>query len=198
MVSNTVFIARMKGVVTYMNYIITGKNIEVTEALRDIVVKKMSRLEKFFSPATEAHITFNVEKNRHILEVTIMERGMVFRAEETNEDMYASIDRAVDIIERQLRKHKTRLEKRFRTDSFEADSRVFIPIEDEMMDEEPEFKVVRSKRFAIKPMDTEEAILQMNLLGHNFFMFSNAESGQVNVVYKRKDGNYGVIEPEED
>lgn len=175
-----------------MKLIISGKNIEVTEALRERIGKKLGKLEKYFSPNTEAHITMSVEKNRHIFEVTIHLNGIVLRAEVENNDMYTSIDKSVDILEGQIRKNKTRLEKKlhsavFKSEDFKYESHI---------EEEQEFKVVRTKRFAIKPMDVEEAILQMNLLGHEFFMFSNAKSKEVNVVYKRKDGGYGLIEPE--
>lgn len=175
-----------------MKFIVSGRNIEVTEALREKVVKKMSRLEKFFNPGTEVHVTMGVQKNRQIIEVTIHFNGVVLRAEEANDDMYTSIDKVIDILERQIRKNKTRLEKKLRDDAFRVENfRV-----DHDIAEEHEFKVVRTKKFAVKPMTVEEAILQMNLLGHEFFMFSNADTKEVNVVYKRKNGNYGLIEPE--
>ncbi|MCX8129204.1 MAG: ribosome-associated translation inhibitor RaiA [Clostridia bacterium] len=175
-----------------MKFIVSGKNIEVTEALKEKVISKMGKLEKFFNPGTEVHVTMSVQKNRQILEVTIPFNGVVLRAEEANDDMYASIDKVIDVLERQIRKNKTRLEKKLHETAFVIDN--FAIKED--IAEEHEFKVVRSKRFAIKPMDVEEAVLQMNLLGHEFFVFSNADTNAVNVVYKRKDGNYGLIEPE--
>ncbi len=174
-----------------MKFIVSGKNIEVTEALKEKIVKKMGKLEKFFNPDTELHATMSVEKNRHIIEVTIAFNGIVLRAEESNDNMYASIDKVVDILERQIRRNKTRLEKKLREGAFKMEA-----VADGDMDEEHDFKVVRSKKFAIKPMTVEEAILQMNLVGHEFYMFSNAETKEVNVVYRRKDGNYGLIEPE--
>jgi putative sigma-54 modulation protein len=175
-----------------MNIIISGKNIEVTEALKERAKKKISKLDKFFSNDTEAHVTLSVQIVRQTAEVTISFNGIVLRAEESNEDMYTSIDKTVDLLERQIRKNKTRLERRLHDNDFRIENFKFS----EEVPEEKEFKVVRSKRFAIKPMDVEEAILQMNLLGHEFFMFFNSESKQVNVVYKRKDGNYGLIEQE--
>lgn len=175
-----------------MNIIISGKNIEITEALKERVTKKVGKLDKFFSNDTEAHVTLSVQKARQIVEVTISFNGIVLRAEESNDDMYTSIDKTIDLLERQIRKNKTRLSRRLHDNDFRIDN-VKFP---EEIQEEKEFKIVRSKRFAIKPMDVEEAILQMNLLGHEFFMFYNADSRQVNVVYKRKDGNYGLIEPE--
>ncbi len=175
-----------------MKIIITGKNIEITDALRDRVTKKIGKLDKFFDKDTEAHVTLSVQKMRQIVEVTIPFNGIVLRAEEYNDDMYASIDKTIDVLERQIRKNKTRLERKIYNNDFRIDSHTF---DDEVI-EEQEFNIVRSKKFAVKPMDVEEAILQMNLLGHAFFMFYNADTRQVNVVYKRKDGNYGLIEPE--
>lgn len=175
-----------------MNIRVSGKNIEITEALKNTVAKKLKRLEKFFQPLTEVQVTLSVERLRQIVEITIPFNGVVLRAEEASPDMYASIDEVIDVLERQIRRNKTRLAKGLHEDAF-------IPQNfsiDEDIPEEEEFNVVRSKRFAIKPMDIEEAILQMNLLGHQFFVFSNADTNEVNVVYKRKDGNYGLIEPE--
>jgi putative sigma-54 modulation protein len=176
-----------------MKFKITGKNFDVTDALKERVTKKLGKLDKFFNPQTEAQVTMSVQRNWHILEVTIPFGGFTLRAEVSGDDMYACIDKAEDILERQIRKNKTRLAKRLHTGAFE-DPGVFRS--DVEVEEETEFRVVRTKRFAVKPMPVEEAILQMNLLGHEFFMFSNAETNQVNVVYKRKDGNYGLIEPE--
>ncbi|PYG88147.1 putative sigma-54 modulation protein [Ruminiclostridium sufflavum DSM 19573] len=175
-----------------MKTIITGKNIEITDGLRERVTKKIAKLDRFFDKESEAHVTLSVQRLRQTAEVTIPFNGIVLRAEESNEDMYVSIDKAVDLIERQIRKNRTRLERRLYANDFRVEDFKFT----EEVPEEKEFKVVRSKRFAIKPMDVEEAILQMNLLGHEFFMFFNSETNHSNVVYKRKDGNYGLIEPE--
>ncbi len=175
-----------------MNFIVSGKNIEISDALRNKVSKKLGKLKRFFNPDTEIHVTMAVERNRHILEVTIPFDGIVLRAEESSDDMYQSIDSVIDILERQIRKYRTRLEKKLHESAFEPDN--FMLEED--IAEENEFKIVRSKKFAIKPMNVEEAVLQMNLLGHEFFMFGNADTQEVNVVYRRKDGNYGLIEPE--
>lgn len=175
-----------------MKIIISGRNIEITEALKEKTTKKIKKLEKFFDQETEAHVTLSVQKTRQIVEVTIYFNGAVMRGEESNGDMYASIDKVVDVLEGQIRRNKTRLEKKLREYAFEeqgSDGETDVP-------EEHDFKVVRSKRFAVKPMTVEEAILQMNLLGHEFFMFSNADTKEVNVVYKRKRGDYGLIEPE--
>lgn len=170
---------------------VSGKNIEVTNALRERVEKKLSKFEKYFNPDTEANATLTVEKNRHIIEVTIPFNGVILRGEEATEDMYASIDKVVEKLEKQIAKYKTKLEKKIKDGSVRFENLTFDQEED---DAEP--KIVKTKRFAMKPMPVEEAVLQMELLGHNFFMFYNADSEEVNVVYKRKDGNYGLIEPE--
>lgn len=175
-----------------MNYIVSGKNIEVTEGLRASVVKKLGRLEKFFKETTKIYVTLSVEKNRQTVEVTIPFNGVVLRAEESHEDMYASIDKVVDVVERQIRRNKTRLTKNIHETVFAEEN--FL-IEDEIS-EETEFNIVRTKKFAVKPMSVDEAILQMNLLGHEFYVFANAEDMQVNVVYKRRNGDYGLIEPQ--
>lgn len=175
-----------------MKFKITGKNIEVTEALKERVMKKLGKLDKFFSPQIEAHVMMSIQRNRHILEVTIPTDGITLRAEVANDDMYTCIDKAEDILERQIRKNRTRLEKKLHTGTFKPE----YFSSDNTVEEEKEFKIVRTKRFAIKPMPVDEAILQMNLLGHEFYMFSNADTNEANVVYRRKDGNYGLIEPE--
>ncbi|AAO34966.1 hypothetical protein K144313037_01580 [Clostridium tetani] len=175
-----------------MRITVTGKNIEITNALRNVVEKKLEKLDKYFKPDVEAQVTLSVEKNRQIIEVTIPFNGVILRGEEANEDMYASIDLVIDKLERQIRKQKTKLQKRMHGDSLRFQ---FIPdYEGDKFKEES--KIVKTKRFAIKPMSSEEAVLQMELIGHNFFVFESADTGEVNVVYKRKDGNYGLIEPE--
>ncbi|WPC42109.1 ribosome hibernation-promoting factor, HPF/YfiA family [Clostridium sp. JS66] len=174
-----------------MRITVSGKNIEVTSALRNTVERKLSKLEKYFNPDVEVYATLSVQKNRQIVEVTIPFNGVILRGEEENDDMYASIDLVVDKLEGQIRKQKTKLQRRTHSDSLKFQ---FIP-DLEPKDKE-ESKIVKTKRFAIKPMSSEEAVLQMELLGHNFFVYKDAENGEVNVVYKRKDGNYGLIEPE--
>jgi putative sigma-54 modulation protein len=178
--------------IALMKLIISGKNIEITDALREKVTRKVGKLDKFFNHDIEAHATLSTEKNRHIVEVTIPFNGIILRAEVSSEDMYNSIDKVQEILERQIRRNKTRLSKKVKGGGFKADSF------DLMVggEEEQEYRIVRSKKFSFKPMDIDEAILQMNLVGHEFFMFVNAETKDVNVVYKRKDGNYGLIEPE--
>ena len=172
-----------------MKLIIKGRKIEITDGIREKVNKKIGKLDKFFDDDTIANVTLKVEKDRHILELTIFSKGMLYRAEYCDTDMYVAIDNVVDIIEGQIRKNKTRLEKKVKRQAFDP-----VNFETPAPAEE-EFKVVKRKQFSFKPMSVEEAILQMNLLGHQFFVFSNAEDDdRMNVVYKRKDGNYGLIE----
>ena len=174
-----------------MRITISGKNIDVTQGLKDAVYEKLGKLEKYFTPETEAIVTLSVEKNRQKIEVTVPVKGSVIRAEQVSDDMYVSIDLVQEIIERQMRKHKTRLVNRNRGGgNFQ---KAFIEMEVEDPDE---VQIVRTKKFAMKPMDPEEACVQMELIGHNFFVFFNAETEQVNVVYKRKGNTYGLIEPE--
>ena len=174
-----------------MKIIVTGKNMVITDALKNVVRKKLSRLDKYFNPDVEAHATLSVQKNRQKIEVTIPFNGVILRGEEENGDMYASIDLVLDKLEGQIRKQKTKLLKRNNSESLRFQ---FIPNDAE--ENEEEHKIVRTKRFAVKPMSSEEAVLQMELLGHSFFVYRDAENGEVNVVYKRRDGNYGLIEPE--
>ena len=176
-----------------MRYIIAGKNFEVTEPLKNIAEEKISKLEKYFTSETIANITMSVIKKLHRIEVTIPIKGTVIRAEDDAENMYAAIDLVVDKLERQLVKHRHKLIDRHRqSGSFRS---TFLDIEPEFPEEEGP-KIVRSKRFAIKPMDAEEACMELELLGHDFFVFRNADTEEVNVVYKRKNGDFGLIEPE--
>ena len=175
-----------------MKIVIVGRNIDVTPGLRSAVEEKIGKLEKYFTPDTEVHVTLSVEKDRQKIEVTIPVKGSIIRSEQVSSDMYVSIDLVEEIIERQLKKYKTKLvDKRQNDSSF---SRMFV--ENDYMDDE-EIKIVRTKKFDIKPMYPEDACIQMELLGHGFYVFHNAETGQVNVVYKRKGDTYGLIEPEE-
>lgn len=175
-----------------MNIIFAGKNMEITNSLREVTKRKLSKLDKYFDKDIQGNVTFSTEKNRKIIEVTINLPGTIIRAEESSDDMYASIDKAVDILERQIRKYKTRLQKRYQDESTIRFENV-VPLPDENDENRP--KIVRTKRFNLEPMNEEEAILQMELLRHNFFIFMEGETGDVNIVYKRKDGNYGLIEP---
>jgi putative sigma-54 modulation protein len=179
-----------------MNFNIRGQNIEVTESLKDYVEKKLSKLERYFEtpPTSEVHVTLSVIKGLQTVEVTIPLTGVMLRAEEKNNDMYASIDLVIDKLERQIRKHKTKVNRKIRQDGGVRDILKVDPLVH--VDEEDEnYELVRTKRFMMKPMDIDEAILQMNMVGHSFFVFSNMDTEQVNVVYKRDDGKYGLIEP---
>ena len=177
-----------------MRYTITGRNIEITDGLKKAVEEKLQKLEKYFTAETEARITLSVQKEAHKIEVTIPTKQGLIRAEEVSGDMYVSIDKVEDIIERQIKKFKNKLvDKKQSSVSF---SDFFIREDYSDSDEEDEIKIVKTKRFSIKPMDPEEACLQMELLGHDFYVFRNALSDEICVVYKRKDGKYGIIEPE--
>ncbi|MDD6188193.1 MAG: ribosome-associated translation inhibitor RaiA [Clostridiales bacterium] len=179
-----------------MKFVYTEKKINVRDSVKEYAEKKIGKLDRLFKDESTAYVTFSVEKTRCIVELTVKTNGMFFRVSESTSDMFASIDSAVAAIERQVRKNKTRLEKRIREGALE---REFIPSVAIEPEEETEFKVVRTKRFAIKPMSVEEAILQMNLLDHEFFVFKNQdEDGGFSVVYKRKDGGYGLIETTEE
>lgn len=174
-----------------MKFIIVGKNIEVTPGLRSAVEDKIGKLEKYFNPEAEAHVTLSVEKDRQKIEVTIPVKGNIIRSEQVSNDMYVSIDLVEEIIERQLKRYKNKLVDQKQSAGFFKQE--FI--EKEYMDEE-EIQIIRTKKFDIKPMYPEDACIQMELLGHNFFVFCNAETDQINVVYKRKGNTYGLIEPE--
>jgi len=174
-----------------MRFIITGRNIDVTEGLRSAVEEKLGKLDRFFAPETEVNVTLSVEKERQKIEVTIPVKGNIIRSEQVSSDMYVSIDLVEEVIERQLKKYKNKIIDKHQNEA--AFAKEFIDNDYEPTDD---VKIIRTKRFGIKPMDPEEACVQMELLGHNFFVFCNAETDEVNVVYKRKGGTYGLIEPE--
>lgn len=173
-----------------MTFTFTGKKFDVTDAMRDYAEKKIGKIDRLFRTESDASVTFSSSRGRYTAEVTIRNNGMIYRVSEVTSDMYASIDSAVAAIERQVRRNKTRLEKRLREGAFERTAET-LPEEDE---EPEEFRIVREKRFSIKPMTPEEAILQLDLLGHEFFAFRNEEEdGVFAIVYKRKNGGYGLI-----
>ena len=174
-----------------MRFTISGKNIDVTEGLRTAIQEKIGKLERYFAPETEIHVTLSVEKDRQKIEVTIPMKGNIVRAEQVSSDMYVSIDLVEEIIERQLRKYKNKIVDQ--KQSAASLSQAFV--EEEIVVDDS-VQITRTKKFAMKPMDPEEACVQMELLGHNFFVFRNAETDEVNVVYKRKGNTYGIIEPE--
>ena len=174
-----------------MRYIITGRNIDVTEGLRAAVQEKIGKLERYFTQDTEVHVTLSVEKERQNIEVTIPVKGNIIISEQVSSDMYVSIDLVEEIIERQLKKYKNKI-----VDRKQAGENFTPEYIDKDYDEDDSIQIIRTKKFGIKPMDAEEACIQMELLGHNFYVFSNSDTGEVNVVYKRKGNTYGLIEPE--
>ena len=174
-----------------MNLVISGKNLDITEGLRSAIEEKIGKLERYFTDTTEVHVTLSTEKNRQKIEITIPMKGSIIRAEEVSSDMYVSIDLVEEVIERQLRKYKNKLIDKEQNAAHLSQS--FIEADDF---EDEDIQIIRSKKFAMKPMDPEEACVQMELIGHNFFVFRNSETDEVNVVYKRKGHTYGLIEPE--
>lgn len=174
-----------------MKFTITGKNITLTEGLKNQVTSKLSKLEKYFTPETEVIVTFSVEKDRQRVEVTIPVKGNIIRSEQESNDMYASIDMVEETIERQMRKYKTKIVEKHQSGS--NLQKAFV--ENDYDDEEGSIRIVRNKKFDCKPMYPEDACVQMELLGHSFYVFFNAENEEVNVVYRRKDGAFGLIEP---
>lgn len=176
-----------------MKFIISGRNIDVTSGLRSAIEQKLGKLERYFTPTTEIIVTLSVEKGRQKIEVTIPVKGTIIRSEQVSDDMYVSIDLVEEVIERQLRKYKNKIIDRHQEGgNLQPD---FMDSDDDD-DDDGEIKIIRTKRFGMKPMFPEDACVQMELLGHAFFVFENAETGEVNVVYKRKNGTYGLIEPE--
>ena len=171
-----------------MKITMTGRKVTPRPAFVERTETKLSKLDKFFDTDAAADVTVTAERDQHRVEVTIRCNGMIFRAEETAEDMNEAVDRLVDILLRQIRKNKTRLEKRLR-------SGAFVDGYEPETEESETYRIVRSKSFPVKPLDVEEAILQMNLTGHQFYMFRNMDSGEINVVYRRKNGDYGLLEP---
>ena len=174
-----------------MKFIIIGKNIDVTPGLREAVESKLGKLERYFTPNTEIHVTLSVQKGHQKIEVTIPVKGGLVRSEQESSDMYVSIDLVEEVIERQLKKYKNKLiDKEQESGNFKREF-----IEQDYMDEEV-IRIERFKKFDIKPMYPEDACVQMELLGHSFYVFINAETDETNVVYKRKGNTYGLIEPE--
>ncbi len=175
----------------HMKFTISGKNLEVSDGLKSAIRDKLGKLERYFTPDTEIIVTLSVEKERQKIEVTIPVRGNIIRSEQVSNDMYVSIDLVEEVIERQLRKYKEKIIERHQDGgNFKQE---FIEKESDPLDE---VKIIRTKHFGMKPMYPEDACVQMELLGHNFFVFFNAETEEVNVVYKRKGNTYGLIEPE--
>lgn len=173
-----------------MNITIVGRKCTPRDSFKERAEKKLLKLEKFFGEAATAKVTATAEKTSKIVEITITNGGMIFRAEESADDMVEALDACIDALVRQIRKNKTRIEKRLRSGAFdEYTGHDSVP-------EETEFELVRTKAITLKPQTVEEAILQMNLLGHQFYLFTNAETGLISVVYRRKGQGYGLIEPQ--
>ena len=173
-----------------MKFVYTSKDMAVSESLKSRVEKKLAKMERYFREEPEATVRFKVQKGaRNIAEITVNAGGVILRAEESSNDMYLSIDRAVDKLESQLRRHRTKLEKRIRTSELE-------PVVEAPVFEEQTYDIVRTKKFAVKPMGVEDAITQMELLGHDFFLFLNEENETMNVLYRRNDGSYGLLQPD--
>ena len=176
-----------------MRISITGRNIELTDGIKEAVNDRLSKLERYFTPDTDVFVTLSVEKERQKIEVTIPIKGHVIRSEQVSNDMYVSIDLVEEVIEKQLKKYRTRLASK-KMNAAESFKKEFI--EAGNVTDDDEIKIVRTKRFGMKPMYPEDACIQMELTGHDFFVFTNAETDEVNVVYKRKGKTYGLIEPE--
>ncbi|MBR1483755.1 MAG: ribosome-associated translation inhibitor RaiA [Ruminococcus sp.] len=175
-----------------MRIVYTARKVNLKDNFKERVEKKLSKFKKLFSEEAVVNVVVTLEKNRQTVEMTIRDRAMVYRAESTQPEMNDALDRVMDILMRQIRKNKTRLEKRVKTGSIN-DIIADIPAGEEVV--EDDYKVVRTKQVMVKPLTVEEAILEMNMVSHDFFMFLNADTNDVNVVYKRKDGGYGVLEP---
>lgn len=167
---------------------ISGKGFEVTDGLRDRFERKLSKLDRYFHDDAEAYIRISQEKGgRNIVEITISVSGLILRAEEISSDMYGSIDGCVDKLNRQIRRHRTKLEKKLRVTEI---------VPEDIPEEAPEYSLVRVKKFGVKPMPVDDAIAQMELLDHNFYIFRSEETGEINVLYRRNDGGYGLLQPE--
>ncbi|WP_407271118.1 ribosome hibernation-promoting factor, HPF/YfiA family [Radiobacillus sp. PE A8.2] len=184
-----------------MKYNIRGENVEVTNAIKEYVEKKIGKLERYFDspPTSEVHVNISVYNDEQQIEVTIPMTNLLLRAEEQHNDLYAAIDLVVDKLERQIRKYKTKVNRKFKQNG--SPKHIFAEMEREVQAEkqaeldEDELDIVRTKRFDLKPMDSEEAVLQMDMLGHAFYVFTNSITGSTSVVYRRRDGRYGLIEP---
>ncbi len=172
----------------------TARKVTLRDNFKERVEKKLAKFKKIFSDEAEAFVVVTMEKNRQTVEITVRDRRMVYRAESTQAEMNDALDRVIDILTRQIHKNKTRLEKRIKTGGSLDDITAELAAKD-MAEPEDDYQVVRKKQILVKPIGVEEAILEMNMINHDFFMFINAETDEVNVVYKRADGNYGVLEP---
>jgi putative sigma-54 modulation protein len=177
-----------------MQITITGKNMEITPAIKQYAQEKLVKMHKYLESISDAHVILSLQKYLHIAEITLHANGITIRAEERSDDMYSSLDLVMDKIERQLRKYKEKIMAHgLRKGNRLGASKLTSSLAEDMGEEVG--KVLRTKRFPVKPQYPDEAIMQMELLGHNFYVFRNADTEEINVIYKRKDGNYGLIEP---
>lgn len=175
-----------------MKTVVTGRKVNLRDSFKTLVEKKLSKFDKMFDKNAIANVTVTIEKNRHTVEITINHNGSFYRAEHTSLDMNESLDRVINALSSQFRKNKTKLEKKLRKDILED----YFPIEEANIEDEKEYDIVRKKRFPVKPMGVDEAILEMNMIGHKFYMFRNEDTNEVNVVYIRNDGKYGLLIPD--
>lgn len=179
-----------------MNITITARKTTVRDSFKEKVEKKLAKLDKFFGENAKAIVTVTNERDRETVEVTVSAGGMFFRAEKTSEDRLDSLDAVVDSLVRQITRNKSKVSRRLKSGGYAAPvEELTLDEPEDLVEEEGDYQVVRTKRFAVKPMDIQEAILQMNMLGHNFYVFRNSETGEVNVVYRRNNGDYGLIDP---
>ncbi len=177
-----------------MKISVIGRKVNLKENFKDLAKKKLSRFDRIFSEDAEANVVVTLERNRQVVEITVKQPGMMCRAEAADDEMNDALDQVISALGRQIRKNKTKLEKQIHSEALDMYVQDYLNTDEP--DEESEFKIMRTKHFFVKPLSVEEAILQMNLLGHQFFMFRDEHTGEINVVYKRKDGNYGLLEPD--
>ncbi|HHV31736.1 ribosome hibernation-promoting factor, HPF/YfiA family [Caproiciproducens sp. LBM24188] len=177
-----------------MKITITGRKVNLRDNFKELAKKKLSRFDRIFDEDAQANVVVTVERNRQTVEITIRNRGIIFRAESTDFEMNDALDQVISSLGRQIRKNKSRLEKQIHSAALDQYVEEYLHSQEE--DDTQDYQIVRTKHFFVKPMTTDEAILQMNLLDHQFFLFRNEDNGAINVVYKRKDGNYGLLEPD--
>jgi putative sigma-54 modulation protein len=177
-----------------MNITITGRKVNLRDNFKELAKKKLSRFDRIFDEDAKATVVVTVEKNRQTVEITIVSRGMIYRAESVDSEMNDALDQVISALGRQIRKNKSKLDKAIHSSALDEYVQDYLHSTEE--EETGEYKIVRTKHFFVKPLSVEEAILQMNMLGHQFFMFRDGTTGEINVVYKRKDGNYGLLEPD--
>ena len=179
-----------------MKVTITGRKVNLRDNFKNLATKKLSRFDRVFDEDAEANVVVTLEKNRQTVEITIRQRGMIYRAEATDFEMNDALDQVIGALGRQIRKNKAKLDKQIHSAALDQYIEEYVKDDASVETEPEEYRVVRTKHFFVKPLSVEEAILQMNMLGHQFFMFRDESSGEINVVYRRKDGKYGLLEPD--